>query len=96
MDFICTRFYNHHKGGDKLNVSRKSLILYLGYFLILLISKFLLSNTLRIQIFFISVVIHLVISFYVVYSFFEIYILHEKQGSKLSLSKGKLTSNDWS
>lgn len=96
MDFLRPRFYNQLKGGDKLNVSQKSLILYLGYFVILLLSKFLLSNTIRTQIFFISFIIHLVISFYVVYSFFEIYILHEKQGSKLSLSKGKLTSNDWS
>lgn len=40
--------------------------------------------------------IHLVIALYVIYSLFEINILHEKQGSKLSLSKGKLTSDDWS
>ena len=46
--------------------------------------------------FIISFVIHLVISLYVLYSIFEINVLHEKQGSKLTLSKGKLTSNDWS
>ena len=59
-------------------------------------ASLLFSHTVKIQIFFISFVIHLVISLYVLYSIFEINILHEKQGSKLTLSKGKLTSNDWS
>ena len=84
------------KGGDKLNVSQKTFILVSIYFLILFFFKFLLSDSTIIQIFLISFVVHLVISLYVIYSLFEINILHEKQGSKLSLSKGKLTSNDWS
>ena len=84
------------EGGDKLNVTHKNLFLISIYFISLFFIKFLLSYSFRIQIFLISFVIHLVISLYVLYSIFEINILHEKQGSKLSLSKGKLTSNDWS
>ena len=77
-------------------MSRKTFILVSIYFLILFFLKVLLSNSTVTQIFLISFVVHLVISLYVIYSLFEINILHEKQGSKLSLSKGKLTSNDWS
>ena len=65
-------------------------------FVSLFFLKSLLSYSFRIQFFLISFVIHLVISLYVLYSIFEINVLHEKQGSKLSVSKGKLTSNDWS
>jgi len=88
--------YNLLKGGDKLNVIHKNLFLISIIFTVLLLLKTLLSNEIIIQIFLISFIIHLVISLYVIYSIFEINVLHEKQGSKLSLSKGKLTSNDWS
>lgn len=85
-----------HKGGDKLNVLHKNLFLISIFFISLFFLKILLPYNITIQIFFISFVIHSVISLYVLYSIFEINVLHEKQGSKLTLSKGKLTSNDWS
>lgn len=76
--------------------SSKKLFLFLSYFVFLIFSSSLISYPLKIQIFFVFFVIHVIISLYVLYSIFEIYILHEKQGSKLSLSKEKITSNDWS
>ena len=88
--------YNLLKGGDKLNAFHKYLFLISIYFVILLLLDSLLNYSIMVKIFFISFLSHTVISLYVIYSIFEIKVLHEKQGSKLSLSKGKLTSNDWS
>ena len=96
VDFYNFSKYNLLKGGDKLNVLHKYLFLILILFISLFFLSIFLPYTIKLQIFFISFIIHLVISLYVLYSIFEINILHEKQGSKLSLSKGKLTSNDWS
>lgn len=84
------------KGGDKLNILHKNLFLISIFLISLFFLKILLPYTIIIQIFFISFATHLVISLYVLYSIFEINVLHERQGSKLTLSKGKLTSNDWS
>lgn len=93
---FLSRKYNLLKGGDKLNVFHKYLFLISIYFVILLLLNNFLNYSIIVQIFLISFLSHMVISLYVIYSIFEIKILHEKQGSKLSLSKGKLTSNDWS
>ena len=96
IDICHLSKYNLLKGGDKLNATHKYLCFISIFFVFLFFLKSLLSDYTIIQIFFISFIFHLVVSLYVLYSFFEINILHEKQGSKLSLSKGKLTSNDWS
>ena len=77
-----------------MNLSRDCLFLIV----LLLVLSFVVQSVLPIstltKIFFYSLVIHIVISLYMIYSLFEMTILHEKQGSKLTLSKGKITS-DW-
>lgn len=71
---------------------------YLFLFLVLPILSIILNSVLPtpilIKIFFYSLLVHTVVSLYMVYSLFEVRILHEKQGSKLTLSKGKITT-DW-
>lgn len=78
-----------------MNVSRFYLLFVSGLLAISLIINFTFSQQIIINMFFYSFLLYLVISFYVVYSLFEINILQEKQGSKLLLSKSKLNS-DWS
>ncbi len=71
---------------------------YLFLILVLFILSIILNSVLPIptltKIFFYSLLVHTVVSLYMLYSLFEIRILHEKQGSKLTLSKGKITS-EW-
>ena len=64
------------------------LILILSFFSIVLL--FGLSNESLKDIFLYSTLIHVLISICCIYSFFEISLLHRKQGSKLNLSKEKL------
>lgn len=81
------------KGGDKnLNAKTFHLCLFfiLLFFSILFLFVFEIS-TLK-NIFLYSVLFHTLISICIIYSLFEVTILHEKQGSKLNLSKGKLSS----
>ena len=65
------------------------LILILSFFSVLFL--LLLDISTIKNIFLYSVLFHTLISICVVYSFFEISFLHEKQGSKLNLSKEKLS-----
>lgn len=53
---------------------------------------FLLSNQFLFSLFFYSLIIHLFITIGIAYAMFEMVFLHEKQGSKLNISKGKLIS----
>ena len=82
------------KGGDEMKLSQYYLFLILG----LPIISFILNSVLTIPtlttIYFYSLLTHSVIALYTVYSLYEMTVLHEKQGSKLTLSKGKITS-DW-
>ena len=82
------------KGGDEMKLSH----CYLFLILALPIISFILNSVLTIPtlttIYFYSLLVHTVIALYTVYSLYEITVLHEKQGSKLTLSKGKITS-DW-
>ena len=70
--------------------------LFISIFLVFLsiVLKFLLSNSNLISFFFYSLFFHGIIALYICYSLFEIFVLHEKQGSKLTLSKEKFHS-DW-
>lgn len=71
---------------------------YLFLILVLPMISIILNSVLTIptltKIFFYSLLAHTVIALYTIYSLYEISVLHEKQGSKLTLSKGKITS-DW-
>ena len=77
-----------------MNLSRYYLFLILALpILSIILNSVLTIPTLK-TIFFYSLLTHVVITLYTVYSLFEITVLQEKQGSKLTLSKGKITS-DW-
>ena len=69
---------------------------YLFLILILPIISLILGSVLPIptltKIYFYSLIAHTVVALYTIYSLFEITVLQEKQGSKLTLSKGKITS----
>lgn len=82
------------KGGDfmKIICFCSFLILFLSIFSILLNSNLQLSN--RFTLFVYSLSIHIVLALYSICTFFEIFILHEKQGSKLTMTKSKIMS-DW-
>lgn len=82
------------KGGDEMKIHQYYLCLFLVLPLISIVLNSVLSIPLLIKIFFYSLLAHALGMFYILYSVFEIRILHEKQGSKLTLSKGKITS-DW-
>lgn len=82
------------KGGDKMKLSRYYLFLILVLSITSIILNSVLNTPTLLKIFFYSLLIHTVIALYTVYSLFEMRILHEKQGSKLTLSKGKITA-DW-
>ena len=45
------------------------------------------------SVFFYSFLVHFLITLYIICTFLEINVLHEKQGSKLDLSKSKLSSD---
>ena len=83
------------KGGDEMNLSRYYLFLILILPIISFIFGSVLTISLLTKIFFYTLLAHVVIALYTFYSLFEITVLQEKQGSKLTLSKGKITS-DWS
>lgn len=81
----------HLKVVIKLKASKfhLCLILILAFFSVLFLIFFE-TSTIK-NIFLYSVLFHSLFSVCVVYSFFEISLLHEKQGSKLNLSKDKLS-----
>ena len=57
----------------------------------LLLSRLFFTEEFMIKLFLYSFFIHLVGTLYMICSFLEINVLHEEQGSKLNLSKSKLT-----
>lgn len=75
----------------KLSVKR----FYLGLISILVIFSIifnsLLSNAFVANIFLYSIFVHMLISLYIICSFLENNVLQEKQGSKLDMSKSKLS-----
>ncbi len=76
-----------------LNVSHFYPLLFSLSILIPIIMKFLLSFQAILNLFLYFFIFHLVFACYIIYSFFEFYVMQEKQGSKLSLSKEKILSN---
>lgn len=80
----------HLKGGEKMTPHKIYLYCCLGIILIGLIIKLLLPFNYILGIFGFLFTINSLISLYVLYSLYEMNVLHEKQGSKLSLSKDKL------
>ncbi len=82
------------KGGDEMKLSQYYLFLILVLSITSIILNSVLDTPTLFKIFFYSFITHSVIALYTVYSIFEMRILHEKQGSKLTLSKGKITA-DW-
>ncbi len=78
------------KGGEKMNPKKTYTFLCFGLIILALIIKITLSSSSLISIFLVLFFIHALISFYVLYLLYEMYFLHEKQGSKLTLSKEKL------
>ena len=82
------------KGGDKMKLHHYYLFLILVLPIFSIILNSVLTTPTLTKIFFYSLLTHTVISLYTIYSLYEVFVLHEKQGSKLSLSKGKITS-DW-
>ncbi len=55
--------------------------------------NFLVPIDTKFSIFFYSFIIHILVLCYIICSFLEINVLQEKQGSKLDLSKTKLSSD---
>lgn len=83
------------KGGDnRLNITRVYLLISVAILIFSIIFKILLLHFNQSTIFFYSLFFHLISALYICYSLFEIFVLHEKQGSKLTLSKEKFHS-DW-
>ena len=95
LDKIKSNVIITSKGGDEMNLSRYYLFLILILPIISFIFGSVLTISLLTKIFFYTLLAHVVIALYTFYSLFEITVLQEKQGSKLTLSKGKITS-DWS
>ena len=95
LDKIKSNVIITSKGGDEMNLSRYYLFLILILPIISFIFGSVLTISLLTKIFFYTLLAHVVIALYTFYSLFEITVLREKQGSKLTLSKGKITS-DWS
>ena len=94
MDKDKTNVIITSKGGDEMKLSQYYLFLILALPTISLILNSVLTISTLKTIYFYSLLAHVVIALYSAYSLFEITVLHEKQGSKLTLSKGKITS-DW-
>jgi hypothetical protein len=76
----------------------KSTQFYLLSFLTLSIISLILNRFFSLSsiasVFFYSFIFHVLVSLYAICSLYEISVLHEKQGSKLILSKNKITS-EW-
>lgn len=80
------------KGGDtNLNVTKFHLCLILILLFFSILFNLVFDSLAVMNIFLYSVLFHTLLSICVIYSFFEVSILHEKQGSKLNLSKEKLS-----
>lgn len=80
------------KGGDtNLDITKFHLCLILILLFFSVLFNFVFDVSTIMNIFLYSLLFHTLVSICVIYSFFEVSILHEKQGSKLNLSKGKLS-----
>ena len=60
-----------------------------------LIARALLPTNIRINLLIISTILLLIITIYIGYTALELSVFHEKQGSKLNLTKNKLSINIW-
>ena len=88
--FFC---YNLLKGGDKnLKATRFHLCVILVLLFFSIIFNFVLDISTVMNLFLYISLFQILSSICIVYSLFEVTFLHEKQGSKLNLSKGKLSS----
>ena len=70
------------------------LLLITIFVIISVVLKILTSFSNQTSVFLYSLFFHLIVSAYICYSWFELFVLQEKQGSKLIKSKQKLNS-DW-
>ena len=77
-----------------MKVAKIYLLISIVLVIFSIILKFLLLHLNQATIFFYSLFFHLISALYIGYSLFEIFVLHEKQGSKLTLSKERFHS-DW-
>jgi peptidoglycan/LPS O-acetylase OafA/YrhL len=83
------------KGGEKMKVPNKYIIYLACLILISFILKFLLSYEIKVHLFIGIELIQTLIIAYLVYTFFELKVLNEKQGSKLAKTKQKLYQTTW-
>ena len=73
-----------------MNPRKVYAIICIGLIILATFLRLILPSSFLMSIFLVLLFVHALISLYVAYSFYEMYVLHEKQGSKLTLSKDKL------
>ncbi len=78
-----------------MKVPNKYIIYLACLILISFILKFLLSYEIKVHLFIGIELIQTLIIAYLVYTFFELKVLNEKQGSKLAKTKQKLYQTTW-
>ncbi len=76
-------------------VPNKKIILPIVTSSLAFILKTLLPTDYKISIFLILCFAMVIVLLYWVYSFFELRVFHERQGSKLDLTKNKLSTSVW-
>ena len=74
----------------KLSVHLVKVIALFASLAVPIILKTIISPNVLVQSFVLSLLFHVVASIYFIYTSYELNFLHEKQGSKLTLSKDKL------
>ena len=77
-----------------MSITKAYLLISIVLFSVTVAIRLLLSSLNQTTIFIYSLFFHLIVALYIGYSMYEIFILHEKQGSKLTLSKKRFHS-DW-
>ena len=75
-----------------LSVSKECIFVATALILASVLLGILLPKNILLYLFIFSTIIHVLVSLYFVYSEYELNFLHERQGSKLTLSKDKLIS----
>ena len=78
------------KGGEKMKVSKQYVIALTITTLLTITIKSLLSFEALVNLFLLFFLINLLIALYALYTLYEMNFLHEKQVSKLVMSKNKL------
>ncbi len=78
-----------------MKVPNKYIIYLACLILVSFILKFLLSYEIKVHLFIGIELIQTLIIAYLVYTFFELKVLNEKQGSKLAKTKQKLYQTTW-